>query len=249
MGKKCLKCLYERQPLDSAPDYECPNCGAIYSKVEAAMKKKSDMPHKSDEDKIKKIKAKKEREAVELSRKDKIQKEKTITNNALVKCEECGHNVSKKAEVCPSCGAPVNEKPKESGCATAIAVCIIIFALIAVFSSNNSLNKPRNSKVSDSGCKKSLQCWGDKHNIDAGVRCDNYVEKLAKYSYKWTNGMLESKFSRFRWKNKENGVLTFIGDKIEFQNGFGAWQNSIYECDYNPALEKVLDVRARAGRL
>ena len=40
MGKKCLKCGYERQPSDIAPDYECPKCGAIYAKVEAHKQKK-----------------------------------------------------------------------------------------------------------------------------------------------------------------------------------------------------------------
>ena len=39
MGKKCLKCGYERKKEDSAPGYECPNCGAIYAKVEAVQKK------------------------------------------------------------------------------------------------------------------------------------------------------------------------------------------------------------------
>ena len=36
MGKKCLKCGYERKPSDIVPDYECPKCGAIYTKVEIA---------------------------------------------------------------------------------------------------------------------------------------------------------------------------------------------------------------------
>jgi len=39
MSIKCLKCGYQRKPGDLAPDYECPNCGAIYIKVEAALKK------------------------------------------------------------------------------------------------------------------------------------------------------------------------------------------------------------------
>jgi hypothetical protein len=32
MLKNCPKCGYERQPRDTAPDYECPKCGIIYSK-------------------------------------------------------------------------------------------------------------------------------------------------------------------------------------------------------------------------
>ncbi len=37
MGKQCLKCGYERNASDLSPEYECPKCGAIYSKVEAAL--------------------------------------------------------------------------------------------------------------------------------------------------------------------------------------------------------------------
>lgn len=43
--------------------------------------------------------------------------------------------------------------------------------------------------------------------------------------------------------------ITFIGDKIQFQNGFGAWRNHIYERDLDPSKEQVLDVRARPGQL
>ena len=35
----------------------------------------------------------------------------------------------------------------------------------------------------------------------------------------------------------------------EFQNGFGAFQKHIYECDFNPANNQILDVRARPGQL
>jgi len=94
-----------------------------------------------------------------------------------------------------------------------------------------------------------LQCWGDKNSVGASVYCATPVEKLAKYSAKWTDGTFELKFSRFRWLDKDKGTLTFIGDKIQFQNGFGAYQNHIAECDFDPNGNKVLDVRARPGRL
>jgi len=38
MGKKCLKCGYVRRATDVAPEYECPSCGAVYAKVEAAFR-------------------------------------------------------------------------------------------------------------------------------------------------------------------------------------------------------------------
>lgn len=44
MGKKCLNCGHERQPTDISPDYECPKCGAIYAKMEAALRSETPLP-------------------------------------------------------------------------------------------------------------------------------------------------------------------------------------------------------------
>jgi len=168
---------------------------------------------------------------------------------ALIKCKECGKEISDKAEGCPHCGAPQTKKPTQYGCGTFILILFILFVLAGLFSSKDPSTNQSPPKVSDADCKKTLQCWGDRHSISAGVRCQRYVEKLAKFSHKWTDGVLEPKFSHFRWKNQSTGVVTFIGDKVQFQNGFGAWQNHIYECDFDPSAEQVLDVRARPGQL
>ena len=39
MAVKCAKCAYLRQPTDSAPETECPKCGAIYAKAVKAPEK------------------------------------------------------------------------------------------------------------------------------------------------------------------------------------------------------------------
>ncbi|SMF77531.1 hypothetical protein SAMN06265365_13850 [Tistlia consotensis] len=98
-------------------------------------------------------------------------------------------------------------------------------------------------------CRQDLQCWGDKHALAASFACDDPVERLALNSFKWTNGWLEPKFSHFRWQDKEHGVITYAGDKIQYQNGFGAMINHVYECDYATETKQVLAVRAHPGRL
>jgi len=101
----------------------------------------------------------------------------------------------------------------------------------------------------DADCKTDLQCWGDKHSIKASFACRPYVERLAKYQFEWTDGWLDTKFSHFRWKNKAKGQVTYVGDKIKFQNGFGAWQFATYTCDYDPVADVVLNVDAAPGRM
>ncbi len=97
--------------------------------------------------------------------------------------------------------------------------------------------------------KDDLQCNGDQAVVAAGVYCKDPVERLAKHSVRWTDGTFETKFGRFRWKDKDAGTLTMIGDKAEFQNGFGAYTPVIYECDLAVDRKTVLDVRVREGRL
>lgn len=107
-----------------------------------------------------------------------------------------------------------------------------------------------NRAIAEGNCRQDLKCLAEKNFASATVYCGAYIEKLAKYDFKWTDeGLFETKFSHFRWKDKENGAITYIGDKAMFQNGFGAWQSHIYECDFDTRSEKILDVRARPGRL
>lgn len=98
-------------------------------------------------------------------------------------------------------------------------------------------------------CRSDLGCWGDKHSVRATVYCKDPVTRLAKNDFQWIDGMLESKFSHYRWADKTKGVVTFIGDRIKFQNGFGAWIIHTYECDFDTASERPVEVRARPGRI
>lgn len=54
---------------------------------------------------------------------------------ALIKCKECGTEVSSKAESCPKCGAKV--KPKGMGCGTLIAIIFLAVVMVSIFSMGN----------------------------------------------------------------------------------------------------------------
>lgn len=181
---------------------------------------------------------------------------------ALIKCKECGNEVSTEANTCPKCGAPVKDKNAEF--AKQLLGGLFVFAVIwMVLSASCSSDEPEKvaaDKKETAGqatpepqpvqCKPDdLQCNGDSGSIAAGVYCPDEIEKLAKFAVKWTDGWLEPKFSRFRWRDQKKGEITYIGDKVQFQNGFGAYSNMVYECDLAADGETILDVRVRDGRL
>lgn len=158
---------------------------------------------------------------------------------ALAKCKECGKEVSTNAKTCPHCG--VKHPGVGDVSATSIFVGTFAFAIIIFLISQCSSSN-------DAACKLDSKCWGNKSSVDASVDCKKHIEKIAQYSARWTGQSYEL-FSRIRWLNKEKATLTFVGDGIEFQNGFGAYQPYVYECDYDPTSKTVIDARAWPGRL
>jgi hypothetical protein len=186
---------------------------------------------------------------------------------ALLNCYECGKPVSDQATACPHCGAPVKNPvtvaspdalsapaPKRK---TRPIVQIFWGAVLLIFSiayfgdgTKSDASPSANASTTESKCAEGdLQCLGNKGIVAAGVYCKDEVEKLAKHSVRWTDGTFETKFSHFRWRNKARQQVTYIGNKAEFQNGFGAYTPVVYECDLDEDNKTVLDVRVREGRM
>lgn len=174
---------------------------------------------------------------------------------AMTTCKECKQAVSSKAKTCPNCGIAQPAVPAGSAALGFVMLAGIVWGAVAFLGGDDDASAAAQAKTPQeiaaeaAACRADLQCWGSKYNTAAAVRCDNHIEGLANYSHEWTDGLLDLKFSHFRWLDQPHGTVTYIGDKIKFQNGFGAWQNYVYECDYDPDGEAALAVRAEPGRL
>jgi hypothetical protein len=81
------------------------------------------------------------------------------------------------------------------------------------------------------------------------VYCAPEIERQAQYDVKWTDGFLRLKFEGYRWLDQAKHSITYVGDRVMFQNGFGAWSPMIYECDLSGDGKTVLAVRVEPGRL
>jgi len=189
---------------------------------------------------------------------------------ALIKCHECGNEVSTEARSCPRCGAPpkLNEASDQHSVAkttkensNSIGRAFAFFGILGVIavvmvSCNTDSDAPKSPEPKSQASSKpaecaaaDLKCLGDRAVISAGILCKSPIERLAKYSVRWTDGTFDMKFSRFRWLNQQTGTITLIGDKVEFQNGFGAFSPMVYECDLSSDRKTVLKVRISEGRL
>lgn len=66
---------------------------------------------------------------------------------ALIKCSECGKEISNKAKTCPNCGAPVklDDLKQEVSWGKAIGIIVgILFVILGLFLMFDGLNKMSN---------------------------------------------------------------------------------------------------------
>ena len=75
-------------------------------------------------------------------------------------------------------------------------------------------------------CEADLRCIAEKKTIEATFKCVPYVERLATNNFEWIDKWYEPKFSHFKWRDQKDLVVTYAGDKIKYQNGFGGWMLS-----------------------
>ncbi len=86
---------------------------------------------------------------------------------ALRKCKDCGGDVSKKAETCPHCGAPLRKKKGGSQVAGCLVLIIIGVVLAVIFSTGD--DKPRAQQAAGRG-RPSGGPPGPASRVQAGAR-------------------------------------------------------------------------------
>lgn len=178
--------------------------------------------------------------------------------DAAIVCKHCGRDLVKSAEAPIAATAAVPRKQRTSvgtGCLAVILLTLGVGFCASLFSGSDRTTAPATGTPApaaqakdDPACRTDLKCWAQKHMSTAEVMCPRVIERFAKNNFEWTDGFLDRKFTHYRWKGKPGGDVTYIGDKIKFQNGFGAWIFHTYECDINEQ-GAILDARVKQGRL
>ena len=87
-------------------------------------------------------------------------------------------------------------------------------------------------------CRKDLACWAERHISDAMSVCRLLIQDSAKFDYEWDSWM-NPDFSKYAWKKKPKGIVSYFGNDVKFQNMFGAWQRMSYWCSYDPETKKA----------
>ncbi len=145
----------------------------------------------------------------------------------LVKCKDCGNEITKKAASCPSCGSPQKVKSgRFLGCSTPIWVLLIgtIVALVALGPEVTKTSSTQGS--SDNGAPASEEAPKPKSEDEiareAAIRCKEAAKQSAEWGYDADWGL------KYQAYKMEDGAIRIIARDIKFKNGFGAERYATY---------------------
>ena len=149
MTIKCPKCEYVRKPTDTAPDYECPECGIIYAKFDPDRDAENERRrHNLSVNKTSAaVKSFPTRDTVGStgSTEQQIGKDEKC-------CSECGEIIRRRAEICPKCGVRQSDSVSQNklkqiiGYAGALLLCIGVFTPILSVPFAGNVNLFQNGK-------------------------------------------------------------------------------------------------------
>lgn len=208
MGKVCLKCHYERGPNDSSPDYECPRCGAVYAKVEAAVSAALPKPLVS-------------------SGMDRTRPECRPRNSKLAQCRTCGMSVSRSAKTCPHCGEKNPAPTKSGGWSISIGLTVVaVWLLVKVFGFSAE-DTPRESvgSSSSSSTKASVS-----HETVVNSAWDGSVYQVERYLKR--NLKDPDSYQGIEWSRvapSDDGGY-YVRHTYRAKNGFGGYviENKVF---------------------
>lgn len=131
------------------------------------------------------------------------------------------------------------EKPSaaKAGCG---AVVIVVFLAAVVLALWPGDDPPTAEETA--ACKADLACWSKLYSVKASVLCLGAVDRVAGDDVVWDDGSA-LKLQYNRWLDRDAGTLTYYGDKLSLPNTSGILTRHRFECDYDPATDKLTGFR------
>jgi len=99
----------------------------------------------------------------------------------------------------------------------------------------------------DQKCILDVSCWAKRYILDASRVCSDAIERQARFDHRWQ----ASRPDRFTTAIvHDNGAeISYLGDELQLQNGFGAWLPASYSCRYDIESKVAVDVQMYEGHL
>lgn len=96
---------------------------------------------------------------------------------------------------------------------------------------------PADGDINAESCRADADCFRRTHALDAAIACQGAVADRARFSLEWMDGdsAALASFPVVAVADLATGGLLLTGDRVRFQNGFGAMERMRYACEWSEA--------------
>lgn len=165
---------------------------------------------------------------------------------ATTTCPACQGRISRDASTCPHCGKQLDTGMRVLRAIPSVLALLTVAYFLHLCSAPNPTPPPPDP-AADAACRADIKCAGERYALSASVACRRALEARAKYAARWPDDYPTWTYSE--WRDETKRAIVYLGDRLQLQNGFGAWQNHIYSCTYDPDAERVIEVYLAPGRI
>jgi len=165
---------------------------------------------------------------------------------ALITCRTCGGQISRDAATCPHCGKRLNTSARIVQAIPGVLTLLTLVYFLQVCSAPRPA-PPKRSREEVAACRADIKCTGEGHALTASIACRRALEAQAKYAARWPDDFPSWAYSE--WLDLDKAAVVYLGDRLQLQNGFGAWENYTYSCTFDPDSGRVLEVYLAPGRI
>lgn len=169
---------------------------------------------------------------------------------ALIKCHECGKEISTAATSCPGCGspAPINKPNAVRGMVKTAAYTLLIgVVLLAAMASqkneakHDSLSQEHRLAEPQKTCKTDYTLCADNKGVmdeysgsrKARRECAEKLSTLAKFGEPEYTGPGKFGYYDVGDDSPKTGEMSFTEKNVKLANGFGVKQKTVVECVYS----------------
>lgn len=154
---------------------------------------------------------------------------------------DCRRAAAGMAFVCFSCGVVIAQEAAKPSAPPPSA-------LAATTAPAPAANTPAPTQASNTQPRCDAACVRASMS-GAAQACAPRIEAEAPIDYEWLTRPVGSIFQEADPSSAENSVVVYRGDTIRFLNPQKEWVRVAYQCAFDVAERKVMDVRLRPGRL
>lgn len=165
----------------------------------------------------------------------------------LTTCKACHGQVSSDAKTCPHCGKPLDTADRIAHAIPGVLTGLAVLYFISLCSGPARAPPTPPNREEVAACRADIKCTGERNAIFASFACQREMEAQAKYAARWPDDHPSWFYNE--WRDAEKSAIVYLGDRLQLQNGFGAWENYIYSCTYDPDSDHVIEVFLAAGRI